>query len=164
MSIQTRFGHKKILRQKETMDYQLIFIKPDCAFKTDLEPFIFQRYAICTLLRICHIYCAHHVSCKLSNRNFGTNLAWEAEEGISIFLFYCAALLPSALKISTSSTSVKHESKRLRSASWTEKKSSVPEGSKWKLIEKNTTNMAYTTFAWLYYEFDKMNTLTGSWF
>ena len=54
---------------------------------------------------------------ELLLRNFVANFAWGVQAVISIFLFSCVALLPSALKVSNSSTSVKHESKRLRLAS-----------------------------------------------
>ena len=87
-----------------------------------------RHYSLVSMLYVfthlctCHIsFCAHEVIYKLQNQNFLTNFSWGAEEGISIFLSSCKAVLPSALKI-INFISVKHERKRLRLA---EKKSSL---------------------------------------
>ena len=57
---------------------------------------------------------------KLQNRSFVTNFARRAEKEYLFFLFQRGSPAPSALKISTSSPSVKHEeNKRLRWSPWT---------------------------------------------
>ena len=65
------------------------------------------------------------VSGMLQNK-FVINFRWGVEKNI-FFLISYVVVLSSALKISTSSASVKHERKRPQSASWTaEKKLLVP--------------------------------------